>query len=438
MDGRLRRRNTEVAVVRFRQLGGSVEQAKNDLFWPLGEYRWSMRKLGPWMAIVFIALLGAAPATGAPLGEQGLFVALPHWSGSGQTAEGNLESLPQQLGRWSRESSTGAFSWDPVTIAPLPLQESLPGCSETNYRIKWVEAVAAAARSRGFDLPNDYSALAIVLPQGFAQTCLSRAVAAGYKTDNCQIVQSAYCGLSLYSYEYARYPVIAHEIGHTIGMAHANSISCRTQSGAPVALDWSGSCSPIEYGDSFDLMGRGMGAPPLLHSAYADALGWLPDRQIKRIGGNWGYASITLNHYGNTNGQRAIAVEMPGAPELGGRSPGTLYIEYRGDSGLDSILYRPQDGLRHLCLPLTPKHQIYLRLLITDIEVLKRLFPRRDWRIGQPISFLLDLNPKTPGTRCDGGMAPERLWRDPTGKLWIGWARSPDLSLARVSMLLLD
>jgi len=46
--------------------------------------------------------------------------------------------------------------------------------------------------------------------------------------------------------------VVAHELGHNMGLHHASSISC-TSSGTTVA--YSSTCTPDEYGDPFDVMG---------------------------------------------------------------------------------------------------------------------------------------------------------------------------------------
>lgn len=50
--------------------------------------------------------------------------------------------------------------------------------------------------------------------------------------------------------------LLAHELGHNLGVAHASSVACADGAGTPVAL--SDQCTPaVEYGDPFDLMGGG-------------------------------------------------------------------------------------------------------------------------------------------------------------------------------------
>ena len=64
---------------------------------------------------------------------------------------------------------------------------------------------------------------------------------------------------------------IAHEVGHNLGMHHAASQSCSDGSGRRVSI--SSSCSAVEYGDPFDIMGSGS----TRHTSnwHKAQLGWL-------------------------------------------------------------------------------------------------------------------------------------------------------------------
>ncbi len=58
--------------------------------------------------------------------------------------------------------------------------------------------------------------------------------------------------------------IVAHEIGHTLGMNHANRMNCL-------------SCESIEYGIFFDVMGDGLGH---LNAPHKEEAGWIGDNTI--------------------------------------------------------------------------------------------------------------------------------------------------------------
>jgi hypothetical protein len=62
-------------------------------------------------------------------------------------------------------------------------------------------------------------------------------------------------GNDAWSNGYLQWSVIAHELGHNMGAHHASALDCRDAGGKRVAL--SGNCTKDEYGDPFDVMGRG-------------------------------------------------------------------------------------------------------------------------------------------------------------------------------------
>jgi hypothetical protein len=79
----------------------------------------------------------------------------------------------------------------------------------------------------------------------------------------------------------------SHELGHNLGMDHAQSISC-TSNSLRVAL--SDSCTTTEYGDSFDNMGGGYNATP--SNWHLAELGWLPTTQTITADGTYSIAPL--------------------------------------------------------------------------------------------------------------------------------------------------
>src|SRR4051812_24738018 len=72
--------------------------------------------------------------------------------------------------------------------------------------------------------------------------------------------------------------VTAHEMGHNLGLHHANAYSC-TSGGNPVTI--SGNCVSMEYGDPFDVMGSG--GPHHNSGWHLEKLGVLAPSNVKTI-----------------------------------------------------------------------------------------------------------------------------------------------------------
>ncbi|MEO9174599.1 MAG: reprolysin-like metallopeptidase, partial [Gaiellales bacterium] len=73
---------------------------------------------------------------------------------------------------------------------------------------------------------------------------------------NCSFAGLAYMpGSQVYIDNYFTLPVVAHELGHNLGVHHAAALRCIV-GGQPVAFaNANGACSSSEYGDPYDIMG---------------------------------------------------------------------------------------------------------------------------------------------------------------------------------------
>lgn len=76
---------------------------------------------------------------------------------------------------------------------------------------------------------------------------------------------------------YFYYGLMEHEIGHTLGLQHASSYSCRG-----LQIDRYVNCERVEYGDSYDVMG---GAYYQHHMSGANKLflRWLQSQQVQEV-----------------------------------------------------------------------------------------------------------------------------------------------------------
>lgn len=375
-------------------------------------------------------------------GRQGFILAFLTWPGSGSSSF--AEDSPEVAGLtpWSLAASDGRFAWDPVDAVELRLDSPLPGCSSGGSPPldSWVATVRAALARNGYDLAGRYQALGLALPQGASICANARAFA--FFSERCEWLKDVTCGLSLYRHEATKGGILIHELGHNLGLPHANMTSC-TSGGTPTTFGYDAmSCSLFEYFDLFDPMGASfLGSTATgFNPAYADELGWLEEADVVRVP-IWGVVeqTVSLRPYGGTSGPRAVQAFLPQAQTPGGRSfPGKLYLEYRANTGLDQLLWSEGSAGRWPC-PEGGKNELYLRVVPTraGFQALGLAEPGSFIALGS-YSILLDTDLSTLIGRdsswlCDSGLGPGETWTDPTGNLRVEFlGRASDMSSANV------
>jgi len=170
--------------------------------------------------------------------------------------------------------------------------------------------------------------------QGIATEARRLATANGYNLANYQkfvyvFTRVAACGWAglgevpgtqTWSNEYNTLSVIGHEIGHTFGLGHANSLPCN---GVTIATN-----CPLarpEYGDPWDIMGNQSSRH--VNAWQKNDVGWVPDAGVATH--NTGTATYTLSPL-ETPGGALYAVQVPAAMHR------TYWIEYRTATGFDA------------------------------------------------------------------------------------------------------
>jgi uncharacterized protein (TIGR03437 family) len=110
--------------------------------------------------------------------------------------------------------------------------------------------------------------------------------------------------------------VLAHELGHNLGLYHANYLNCQA---VPYSSGGEG-CETIEYGDPIDVMGtryHDFSAP------HKDKLGWIQPVVVDQSGT---YEIGPIEIRGST--PRALKIQSPGPDK-------PVYLEYRQPFGPD-------------------------------------------------------------------------------------------------------
>lgn len=187
-----------------------------------------------------------------------------------------------------------------------------------------------------------------------------------------------------------------HELGHFLGLGHANSLRCKDASGNTVPL--SANCEEDEYGDPFDAMGdggkegRSFDRLPF-NAAFAKYLGWLNDQFFDvRVPATGSYTIKPFIGSG-FSGQRAIRLQD---------GPTTLWIEFRRPIGLDGGEDSPL-----LKFPLSTGSGVFIR---REVSKSSGLFGSR------PETQLLDL---TPGLQTSFSLEGGQTWANPIGEATI-------------------
>lgn len=122
-----------------------------------------------------------------------------------------------------------------------------------------------------------------------------------------------------------------HELGHVIGMSHANSWTCD----APNVLTGT-NCLLEEYGDRYDVMG--LSSRMLQPSApHKENLGWLTPAEITTVTADGDY---TIQAY-EIAGAVPKVLKIPQARDVNGDVTSWYYLEYRKPITFDNIPRTP-------------------------------------------------------------------------------------------------
>ncbi len=253
-------------------------------------------------------------------------------------SDSQVESLVDAVGNyWINESDGGISSF----TKPLDVQRYLSagGCASSELNRLWTEA--AGKFGGPTNTVNAYFGsarhLVVILP---ASCAVRPNVGVGIGT----IGAFHSGGLSIVSNRAGiAAPILAHEIGHNIGLGHANASYCETSSHNEGL-----GCSTYEYLDIYGVMGLvvdNFAALPALPAPQRDRiLGYSAGELVTQplAGGNPnGQVTYTLLPATDTSGLRAIKATDP----ITGRA---YYIELRSGAGTDAGAYYTQN--RFFCI----------------------------------------------------------------------------------------
>ncbi|WP_051992171.1 M12 family metallo-peptidase [Mobilicoccus pelagius] len=214
-----------------------------------------------------------------------------------------------------REQSRGAVSLRLGSVSKP--YASAYSCSDSPFSM-WTEA----ARATGFT-EGDNRHLVVLLPR----SALDAGCSYGLASMGGQLSTGGVVYVSDTSW-----PVLAHEIGHNLGLSHAKGLHCRSVTDANLGRLAAG-CSLEEYGDPHDVMSASaQDNAGSLSLPQAVRVGLADTRDYVDVTG--GTRTLTLRPVSGLTGVRAARIRDP-------RSGAVYWVEYRDRTRRDARLYTP-------------------------------------------------------------------------------------------------
>ncbi len=265
-----------------------------------------------------VTTAAAGVGTRAPMLHRVAVIMLGTPSYTAQQIRAQVNQTAGSAGSFLTENSDGIDSFEGDVFGPYNVNTS--DCANRSYQIADLAKAAAVADGKNL---NGYTNIALLLPAG--SSCGWGGLG--------QVGSPGRTGqlLTWYNNSFSC-RLVAHELGHNLGMNHSHSTAC----GTSIYASKRAGCTDIEYGDVFDVMGSADCTGGHFSAPQKQYMRWLDSCQDVTAGGN---AVFNLSPIEATCGVRSLRIPIPGETSY-------YYLEYRkrsagvfgGAGGLDRVV----------------------------------------------------------------------------------------------------
>jgi hypothetical protein len=225
---------------------------------------------------------------------------------------------------WYNEVSYGQARFTQVTVVPTPVT---------------VTPAASGCSPHGSSTADDFTALdnyhrkaqlaaAAIDPVAYNPANFNEIIVTSPDIDNCNWIGLAeISGKQVWvAGSWFTLQTVAHELGHTLGLDHANTADCTDTQGLPATFG--PQCGLLEYGDPFDAMGQGTKGSGHFSAPEKQRLGWMTTRLV----------TVTQSAELDLSPLEAPSATTPQAAQVNDLSGDHFWLEYRTPIGVDNFI----------------------------------------------------------------------------------------------------
>jgi hypothetical protein len=151
--------------------------------------------------------------------------------------------------------------------------------------------------------------------------------------------------------------LLAHEVGHNLGVHHASGYAC-TENGQPVPI--SSTCTLDEYGDPFSVMGR---SPHHNHAWHLQQIGTLPATKVQTVTATGTY---TLHATASDAAATPTALRIPRTRDDEGDPVDYYYLDLRAAWGAFDVFGATDPAVRGVTLRINPDPSVVRQSYLID------------------------------------------------------------------------